>query len=175
MKKVWIENGYLIFSKKGLVGLKIEPLAKIVNKSKSSFYHHFADLEIFTDELLTHHLKKSREIAQKEYKAKNINPELINILIEHKTDIFFNQQLRFNRHIKSFETALLTSNKLVGEAFIAVWLNDLNLKLNMSQIEGIFSIALDNFFLQITEKNYTHKWLTDYFETLKTSIQKLMK
>ena len=45
----WLEVGYAIFSNEGPKGLKIEVLAREVGKSKSSFYHCFADLDIFID------------------------------------------------------------------------------------------------------------------------------
>lgn len=173
MKEDWINNGYEIFSVKGHVGLKIEPLAKAVNKSKSSFYHHFADMDIFIELLLDHHIKRSNLLAIKESKANNINPELINILLEHKTDIFFNRQLRFYRNIPSYEQVLIKSNMIVGEAFIAVWMKDLKLNLSKNQLEAIFSLALDNFFLQLNENNFNYKWLSDYFENLKNTVRKL--
>ena len=51
-KLPWILCGYNIFSKEGPKGLKIEVIARQVSKNKSSFYHHFADLEVFTEILL---------------------------------------------------------------------------------------------------------------------------
>ncbi|MEM7514864.1 MAG: TetR/AcrR family transcriptional regulator, partial [Bacteroidota bacterium] len=51
----WLKAGYDIFSQEGPGGLKVERLARIVGKSKSSFYHHFADLEIYTSFLLEYH------------------------------------------------------------------------------------------------------------------------
>ena len=101
-KEIWIKKGYEIFALLGQNGLKVEYLAKGVNISKSSFYHHFSDLELFMDELLNYHISQSYLIAEKELNANNINPELINILIEHKIDLLFNRQLRFNRDNKIF-------------------------------------------------------------------------
>jgi AcrR family transcriptional regulator len=166
-KEIWIKKGYEILAISGQSGLKIEPLAKTVNKSKSSFYHHFADLELFTDYLLKHHIKQSIIIAEKEQQAKNINPELINILIEHRTDMLFNRQLRINQNIKSFSDTLFQSTKIVGDAFITVWARDLSLQLTQRQIEGVFTLALENFFLQINADNLTYKWLSEYFANLK--------
>ena len=71
-KEIWIKKGYEIFAISGQNGLKIEPLAKTVGKSKSSFYHHFTDLELFTDYLLKHHIKQSYLIAKKERQANNL-------------------------------------------------------------------------------------------------------
>ena len=57
VKQPWIEIGYKTFAKLGPDGLKIEALARAVGKSKSSFYHLFATLEIFQRALLIHHLE----------------------------------------------------------------------------------------------------------------------
>ena len=47
--KPWIIKGYELFANKGSLGLKVEVISKAVNKSKSSFYHHFADIEVFLE------------------------------------------------------------------------------------------------------------------------------
>lgn len=166
-KQIWIQTGYKFFSISGQNGLKIEPLAREVGKSKSSFYHHFADLDLFIDDLLKYHIEQSYIIATKEHKANNINPELINILVEHQTDLLFNRQLRINQNIQSFSDTLHQSNKIVGDAFVNLWIKDLNLKLTQKQIEGIFTLALENFFLRINKDNLNHEWLSSYFDELK--------
>lgn len=166
-KEGWIKTGYEIFALSGASAIKIEPLAKRVGKSKSSFYHHFADLEVFTGLLLKYHLTQSRIIAEKEQKADSIDPALINILIEHRTDLLFNRQLRINQNKKLFSETLFQCNKIVGNDFIKLWVKDLDLKLTMSQLEGIFTLALENFYLQINADNINYKWLSDYFANLK--------
>lgn len=166
-KEIWIKTGYEIFTIRGHNGLKIEPLAKMVGKSKSSFYHHFADLEFFIECLLKHHIQQSYVIANKELQAKNIDPDLINILVEHRTDLLFNRQLRINQNIKTFSDTLIQSNKIVGDTFVKVWVRDLGLQLTQKQIEGIFTLALENFYLQINAENLNHKWLSAYFFNVK--------
>lgn len=166
-KEIWIKTGYEIFALSGQSELKIEPLAKKVGKSKSSFYHYFADLELYIDNLLKHHIEKSYIIADKEKSAKSVDPELINILVEHRVDLLFNRQLRINQNIKSFSDTLIQSNKIVGDAFVKVWIKDLSLQLSQNQIHGIFTLALENFFLQINANNINDKWLSEYFINLK--------
>jgi AcrR family transcriptional regulator len=165
--EIWITQGYEIFATSGHSGLKIEPLAKKVGKSKSSFYHHFADLDLFTDLLVEHHVKQSKVIARKEQSAENIDPALINILVEHKIDLLFNRQLRINQHIKSYALALEQSNKNVGDAFVKLWMKDSGLDLSEKQVEGIYTLALENFFLQINTETLNREWLSAYFKNLK--------
>jgi AcrR family transcriptional regulator len=166
-KEIWIKTGYEIFALKGQIGLKIEPLAKKVGKSKSSFYHHFADLEVFVDFLLKHHIEQSYSIAHKEQNASNIDPELINILVEHRTDLLFNRQLRIHKNILLFEETLCKSNKIIGDAFKTAWIKDLNSQLSQKQIEGVFTLAVENFYLQINPDTITYQWLSEYFSNLK--------
>lgn len=170
-KEIWIKTGYEIFALSGQNGLKIEPLAKKVGISKSSFYHFFADLELFVDELLKHHIEKSYIIAQKEQNAKSINPDLIEIIVEHKIDILFNRQLRINRENKVFIDILTKSNEIVGNAFVLLWVRDLSLKLTQKQLESIFELALENFYLQISSENLNHQWLSNYFTHLKKIVE----
>lgn len=170
-KEIWIKTGYEIFAISGQSGLKIEPLAKKVGKSKSSFYHHFADLELFIDELLLHHLVQSHIIAEKEQNAQNINPALIDIIVEHKTDILFNRQLRIYRDRKIFADILTKSNEIIGNGFVMVWVKDLDLKLSQKQLESIFGLALENFYLQINTESLNRQWLSNYFVYIKQIIE----
>ena len=167
----WILTGYSIFALKGRAGLKIEPLAKAVGKSKSSFYHHFADLDVFVEQLLAYHLQQAQVMALKEQQAQNIDPELIQILVDHKTDLLFNRQLRIHQNVPAFALTLQRSNVMVGDAFVQLWIKDLHLKLSQQQVEGLFTLALENFFLQINADNLNQDWLSNYFGHLKKITQ----
>ena len=173
LTKPWIQVGYEIFSQKGPAGLKIEEIARKVNKSKSSFYHHFADLEIFTQLLLKYHLARAKEIAEKENLCKSIDPELLNILIEAKTDLLFNRQLRINRETKDFKNCIELSDKFVGEGFLKVFSKELNLELNLSEANNFFQLVLENFYLKLTEDRITYQWLSEYFAELKQLVSNL--
>lgn len=175
LTKPWILVGYELFSQKGPNGLKIEEIARRVNKSKSSFYHHFADLEIFTQLLLEYHLIRAKEISEKENLCKNIDPELINILIEAKTDLLFNRQLRINRETKEFKNCIELSDKFVGEGFLNVFSKELNLEINQSEINNFFQLVLENFYLKLTEDKINYNWLYSYFVELQKLVENLTK
>jgi AcrR family transcriptional regulator len=170
-KAIWIQVGYETFALSGESSLKIEQLAKKVGISKSSFYHHFADLEIFVEQLFNLHLQQSKIIADKEKAVKNIEPELIHILIEHKIDLLFNRQLRFHQDKEHYKQTLHKSNQIIGNEFVKIWALDLNLTLTQQQFEGLFSLALENFFLQINIENLNFEWLATYFRNLKKIAQ----
>ena len=171
-KNIWIHNGYELFAIKGENGLKVEILAKKAGVSKSSFYHHFADSEAFFELLLKHHLQQVKTLAKKEKAVEAIDPELIHILLEHKTDLLFNRQLRFNQNDKRYKETLLKSNQIIGNDFVNIWKKDRKMHLTNGQLEGIFELALENFFLQINPENLNYNWLSQYFRNLNALTQR---
>ncbi|WP_089743300.1 TetR/AcrR family transcriptional regulator [Chryseobacterium taihuense] len=166
-RNIWIITGYEMLALQGENALKIEMLAKKIGISKSSFYHHFADMQLFVEALLNYHLEQSKVIAEKERLAQTIQPELIEILVEHKIDLLFNRQLRFNQQKNEFRETLEKSNQIIGNEFVRIWATDLQLNLSVKQLESIFELALENFFLQINPENITFEWISNYFENLK--------
>jgi AcrR family transcriptional regulator len=160
-KDIWILAGYEMFAEWGIGELKVERLAKKVGLSKSSFYHHFEAL------LLRRHIEQSHIIAKKEQSAKSIDPELIEILLEHKTDLLFNRQLRINQAHEHYANTLRISNQIIGDAFVMTWLKEINLQLSLQKLAAIFELALENFYLQISKENLNRQWLSEYFDNLK--------
>jgi AcrR family transcriptional regulator len=169
-KQPWILVGYNIFSKEGQRGLKVEVIARKVGKSKSSFYHHFADIEIFTEALLNYHLERAIVIADMEKGCKNVVPDLLNVLIEVKEDLLFNRQLRINRQIPAFKNCFEKSSKVVGNAILSIWAEMLGLGDNSHLAQIVLNLSLENFYLQITEDTLTYEWLLNYVKDLKTMV-----
>ncbi len=165
-KDFWISKGYEAYALNGFESLKIEQLAKVVGISKSSFYHHFADLECFFEVIIEHHLEKCKILSQKEKDCETIFPDLINILLDHKIDLLFHRQLRVNRNDKEIEVALAESNKLLGNYAVMLWAKNINLKLTTKQLSGLFEIATDDFYMCITKDNLDYLFLSNYFKKL---------
>lgn len=169
-KLPWILSGYEIFAQQGPTGLKVEVISRKVNKSKSSFYHHFADMEVFTEHLLNYHMEQSKLITNLASSCKSVDPELINALLEVKLDLFFNKQLRMNRRIESYKLCFQKANNLAAGAFISLFEKDLALNNNIGLAKIVFDLVLENFYLQLTEENLTYTWLSNYFKEIKLMV-----
>jgi AcrR family transcriptional regulator len=162
----WLQAGYELFAAAGPAGLKIEVLAKQVGISKSSFYHHFADLEIFRDLLLAYHVRQAHRLAEKEAACACINPALITVLLAHKTDLLFHRQLRVHRHNQLYSQYLAEASAPGARAFIGIWEKELGLELAPHLLGSVYQLALENFFLQLTEATLNREWLSTYFDQL---------
>ncbi len=175
IKQPWILEGYKIFSKEGQKGLKVEVMARKVDKSKSSFYHLFADIECFTEELLAFHLKRAKIIAEQERLCDTIDPALIHLLMEVKQDLLFNRQLRVNRSNAVFKQCFEKANQLVGNAFLEVWAKEIGLESKPKLAEIFFGLVLENFYLQLTEDTLNYDWLSDYFKNIRLMVAEFNK
>jgi hypothetical protein len=170
-KEPWILCGYDTFSKEGPKGLKIEVIARQVIKNKSSFYHHFAELDIFTEVLLNHHIERAKIIALQETLCKNVVPDLLNVLLNFKTDLLFNRQLRINRTNIQFKDCFEKSSKIVGESILNIWAEMLGLADNSNLARMVLNLSIENFYLQITEETLTYEWLENYMTELKNMVK----
>jgi len=169
--RVWINSGYLRFAEGGLAAVRVEAMARDTGVSKSSFYHHFADLEVFFEALCIYHLERAAIIAEKETACTNIDPELIEVLTEHRTDLLFNRQLRVLRDDPVFGRCVRDADAAMGDGFIALWQRDLNRPVTPDQLRALFSLALENFFLQLTPEHLTREWLSAYFKNLRAVVK----
>ena len=174
-KQSWIDVGYSVFSKEGPNGLKVEVLAKRVGKSKSSFYHHFSDLEVFTQFLLKHHIKVSDKTAERAEKCEVMVPDFLDLLIDIKQDLLFNRQLRINRNEKGYKACFEKANRPVEKAFLTIWSKPLGLEGNESLAQVVLNLAVENFYLRITEETITREWLLEYWEEIKGMINEFKK
>lgn len=171
---IWIKKAYPIFAYHGPKGIKIERLSNEVGKSKSSFYHHFAELPLFIDTLLEYHMDQVKVIADKESECTTLE-ELISVLIEHKIDLLFNRQLRVHRENDGYRACFLQTNQIIGEAISDLWSEVLELKENIGLAQLVLKLSLENFFLQVTHETLNHSWLNNYFNELKVLIRNFKK
>jgi AcrR family transcriptional regulator len=170
---IWLQAGYALFAATGPDGLKVEVLARKVGISKSSFYHHFADLEVFTRQLLRHHVGQARLLARREAACESLDPGLITVLLEHRTDLLFQRQLRVHRRHGLYAECLVEASGPAAEAFLALWARELPSHLTPHLLGGVFQLALENFYLQLTDATLTREWLSAYFRQLTQLVRTL--
>ena len=171
-KDNWIRAGYQTFAYVGPSELKVERLARSLQRSKSSFYHFFADLEVFTEHLLEYHLAQAKVIAAKEAQAQT-EQELAQILVAHKVDILFNRQLRFHRENPQFEACFHTTNQITTPAFLPLWKKIVGLEEEGFLADLVLAFSSENFYLQITDQTLNEVWLLDYFQNIKRLFRQL--
>ena len=174
-QRIWIKMGYQTFWEEGPIGLKVESLSRKVQKSKSSFYHHFADLDFFIDLLLQYHMERSAIITAQAKACKQMVPDMLHLLLEVKEDILFNRQLRINRHIPKYKACIEASHRPVEDAFLEIWAAALGLKAQPHLARIILNLTVENFYLRVTRENMSYDWLMDYMNEILYLVHSMSK
>lgn len=173
IKTPWLEVGYTIFSQEGPNALKIEALARKVGKNKSSFYHCFADLDIFIDELLSFHVVKSHEIFKQIKRCKNLVPDVFEVLFKYKEDAFFNRQLRIHRHLEGYKLCFEKAHKPIEDALLDLWPQAIGLEDNPHLARMILNLTVENFYLRLTEETFTEKGFKSYLDEILAIVKEM--
>lgn len=166
----WIETGYGIFAREGPGGLRIEYIARSIGKSKSSFYHHFADLGIFTDLLLEQHLHRAADIAQRMQQCTRLEPDMLDLLVSVKEDILFQRQLRIHRQVPDFGRSIAQAHGPIEEALLGLWSQAIGLEGRPQLARAMLSLVVDNFYLRITADTLDQDWLRGYLGEIRGMV-----
>ena len=165
-EKKWIDIGYSLFAKEGPKGLKVDHMAKTLGASRSSFYYHFTDLEIFTSCLLEHHIERAQLMCEAALHCETMNPDLLNAIVEFKEDLLFNRQLRIHRELPDFDQCIEKAHHPIEKAFLKIWAKEMQLQNNLPTAKVLLRLVSDNFYMKISEDNLNFNWLANYLREI---------
>jgi AcrR family transcriptional regulator len=154
----WIETGYGLFAKHGPEALRIEQLAREVGISKSSFYHHFADVPTFVDRLLHYHLDRGAEIARRTAACSTFDPDFIELLVDVRMDLCFNWQLRNHREDLAYQLCFQRAHSQVEDQVLGIWSEALGIPGQTQLARNIFVVVTDLFYQRFPKTELTAEW-----------------
>lgn len=165
-RHIWIEAGYKRFASQGETGLTIESIARDLGKNKSSFYHYFGELQVLKSEILTLHIDHSKEVGNKISAADQLDPDVLDIILEHKIDFLFHKQLKLE-HDEVYQEHYKRAYAFVEAPLIEKLSSSLGLQEKQLFSSALLSLVSDNFLLRIQDKTLTLSWLRDYLQELR--------
>ena len=171
IEQPWIETGYQLFSKEGPAGLKVDQLARRVGISRSSFYHLFADLDVFQEKLLAYHGQRAQQAAEKVKQCKVMDPDFIQVIMEEKDYVLFNRQLRIYRDNAVYKAGFENAIALVGKETMGIWTEMVGLQHKPEMARSFFKMTADILFHRITEENINFEWLHSFMSEMKTFVK----
>lgn len=174
-KQQWIEVGYHLFADKGPKGLKVELLAHKVGKSKSSFYHYFADLEIFIQELFAYHISRTPILYEAASACQQMDPDFILAALEFEKDILFHRQLRINRDLPGYNDCIEKFHHPIEQAFLDIWAKALMLEDKIFLAEAFLRLVIDNFYMRISAEKMHYDWLKAYLKEITRTVLGIQK
>ena len=161
-KQEWVEKGYLSVAENGFESLTVNNICRMVAKSKSSFYHFFGELELFKDALMVYHLERAYGFANKITGCENIHPDLIEVLMDYKMDIFFYKQFRIYRDKSTYEKYNQKIFDLYENAILDKLADYFELKNRKIFVRKFHKFLTEHFLMSISLNTYTYDWVENY-------------
>jgi len=170
---VWTEEGYCVFAKGGLHGLKVERLAGTLGLNTSEFYHNFRDLEGFCYALVLLHKKRVSAFLQEVAAIKKLDPDYLYLLIEHREMVMFQVHLTRNPGNNSFYAASEIVDQKVSHAVQQLWCDYLDIPLSSDLGMRYYKIVRDMFSTRVTFQSLNYTFLHDLVEDARTIMQEI--
>lgn len=119
----WTEEGYNLFAHEGPEGLHVEKIARKLQLNKSAFYHYFGNMQSYMEALVQYHISLARSIATEIAGARNIDPDLLQLIVKHKLFFLVDSQLLVKSRPALGSRSLDEAGEIINKEQLVLWRN----------------------------------------------------
>lgn len=172
-KQKWIEKGYEHFALYGPAKLSINKISKEIELSRASFYHYFADLELFIEELLDLHWQVNQDFASIGAKeCKKYSPDLYLLLEKYPIPLQFSKQLFLNRNIPAYNYLFMKILSAIGSLFcLKLFSEQFNIR-NDEDACNLWQIVVEAWYSRLDVNDLTAKKMAQLEKEIMDSVVK---
>ena len=176
MKDQWLEQGYIDFAKEGPDNLSINRIGQEIGASRSSFYHHFAEIDLFVDALLARHWEICQQFnTAGKANCKNLIPDLYELLATYPTPLQFSRQLVHHRHIPRFNFVFVKSYEASAKAFVLdLFAEHMDLHLPQEDLNDLFLTLGEAWYSRLDPKDLSADTLRRHAEDILQDLANFM-
>ena len=176
MKEQWLEQGYKDFALEGPDNLSINLIGREIGASRSSFYHHFAEIDIFIDELLQMHWSICQAFTEAgKESCKHLIPDLYDLLATYPIPLQFSRQLFRHRHIPRYKYLFARTYDLSSEAFIMdLFARHLDLEVPQRDLNQLFATLGEAWYSRLDPNDLSAATLRRHAEDILQDLSSLM-
>jgi AcrR family transcriptional regulator len=173
--EAWIKAGYKLFSAEGIESLKVERLARSLELNKSGFYHYFGSMNIYLKGLLEYHVNLARKVTQEVERCKDLDPDLLLLIIRHKSFFLVESQLLVKcKPIQFFGEDISTAGKIVSIELLPLWRKFTQLPEESTAAIAYLNIILHFFYARISSDNMNYEFLHSLTVETQGVLKKVM-
>ena len=176
-KTIWLKEAYAQFARYGRDSLKVDSLASLVGKSRSSFYHLFGDMEEFMHDLLDYHWERSKIFAEELKTIDTFYPGFAKLLEKNKDWAFFHincsmQRDKDNYCARQFQKV----TELIENNITLLWARTIGLdSLPVAKTRELYRVMREIIFARMDYDTYSAEFLDQEMKQLNDSIRFMLK
>lgn len=173
----WLNEGYRQFAEFGPDNFSINQISKEIGASRASFYHHFGDSEVFTDELLALHWEICTKFNQDAVvRCQELVPDLYNELAKHPLALKFNIQLFHHRNVPGFNYIFSRSFRSSAEAFaLRLFAKHLDFKVRKGELLNLWITLGEAWYSRLDPDDLTPEALINHAEDIMQSFTRFIQ
>ena len=172
---LWIKEGYFFFAKEGPNGIQVERLARALQLNKSGFYHYFGGVDGYIEKLLDHHKTMVQLYLEDIRSIETIDPEYLNLLIQHKITTLFHMQLLRNMGNPAFMKLVEIVDNQGRVVLPDLCSNFLGLHDKPDLAMRYFDIVNAKFYARIRFDNFDYPFLHTLAKKAKALVQEVFE
>jgi AcrR family transcriptional regulator len=155
----WIKAGYKLLGTEGMDGIKVERLAKILDLNKSGFYHYFGAMELYIKRMLQYHVGLATTIASEVARCQNIDPDLLLLIVEHKSFFLVEAQLLVKARSSHLDEGVDEAGRIVNDELLLLWRKTCDVPEDSSAALGFLNIIRHFFYARMDPENVNYEFL----------------
>ena len=171
----WIETGYRVFGESGPDRISVNSMARELGLSRTSFYHHFGDVDEFIEILLEYHEEIGRRYHKRLLKCKRYAPDLINLIIEEKTAFLFHRRLLGNRSVERFEECAKRIDETNAEHTYKLWAQKNGLEDLGESGRDLFAQLVEAWWLKLGPDSFEYETLRSIEEKIASDLLRALE
>ena len=148
-----MEAGYDLFGKIGTAAFNVERLSMIVSLSRSSFYHHFSDMEIYETDLCDYHIQHYQQLSEELDNCQNFDPDLLDLIRSSPKPRAFQRQLLINEASSRHKACFDAARVLLEDRVYNLWLDYIGVKADNPKEFSLFEAVRDYFLIHHNQNN----------------------
>ena len=174
-RRKWIETGYKHFVRFGPHELKIKSIAKDAGVSRTTFYHFFADIADYIEQLLKYHHQIAEDHIIQLRQCKTYVPEVFKVVEAYRDAIFFHRQLILHKENPVFFQTYQTLNKRSLDIVYPLWANYFGYQGSEMKGKEIYLMLQDLWYLEMNESEFNYEDFLKNALKIKQYIQTFAK
>ena len=173
-REIWLEEGYRQFAEHGPDNLSIKKISDTVGSSRASFYHHFGDIDVFTEELLAMHWNIVDDFNQKgKIICTQLFPDLYNLLAKYSLPLQFNIQLFHHRNNPAFNFLFIKTYESSAKTFLLrLFADRYSLHKPESEIYDLWLMVGEAWYSRINKDDLSAATLQKHAEEIMNAVVK---
>ena len=155
----WIKQDISYWQQKGWMESRLNGSLRPLTLINPGFCHYFGTMEFYVKSLLHYHVGLATSIASEVANCQKIDPDLLLLIVKHKTFFLVESQLLVKSRPAHFDEDVDEAGRIVNDELLLLWKKTGNVPEDSSAALGFLNIIQNFFYSRMDPVNVNYEFL----------------